>query len=209
MFELEGGAVTHTVRYTISADGGVTVANDFAPRAGTKLPDLPRIGMRLAVPGAFDRVQWFGRGPQENYRDRNTAAFVGLYESAAGDEDIPYVAPQEYGNRTETRWVAVRDKAGAGLLIAGQPLVEFSAHPYWPEDLTLDSRGAKHPADIIRRDFICLTLDLAQMGVGGDDSWGAPVHPQYMVPAKPYAYSFRFQPLAAGDDPAGLARLMR
>ena len=97
VFELEGVAVTHTVRYTISADGGVTIANEFAPRAGAMLPDLPRVGMRLAVPGAFDRVQWFGRGPQENYRDRNTAAFVGLYEAAAGDENIPYVAPRSTG----------------------------------------------------------------------------------------------------------------
>jgi beta-galactosidase len=209
VFDLDGVPVTHTVRYTISGDGGVSIANDFAPRAGAKLPDLPRIGMRLAMPGEFDRVQWFGRGPQENYRDRKTAAFVGLYETTVADEIIPYVAPQEYGNRTETRWVAVRDKDGAGLLIAGQPLLEFSALPYWPEDLTLESRGAKHPGDIIRRDFTCLALDLAQMGVGGDDSWGAPVHPQYTVPAKVYSYSFRFRPLAAGDDPAGLARLMR
>jgi beta-galactosidase len=115
------------------------------------------------------------------------------------------VTPQEYGNRTDTRWVAIRDKDGNGLLIAGQPLFEFSAIPYWSEDLTLESRGSKHPVDIIKRDFTCLALDLAQMGVGGDDSWGARVHPEYTVPAKAYAFSFRLKPIHKGEDPRAAA----
>ena len=209
-FELAGLPVSHTVRYTISGDGGVLVANDFAPRAGAGLPELPRLGMRLAMPPGFDQVRWFGRGPQESYTDRKTAAFVGLYETTLAGEVCPYVAPQEYGTRSDVRWVTVRDKGGAGLLIVGQPLLGFSALPYWPEDLTLESRGAKHPPDVFRRDFTCLTLDMAQMGVGGDDSWGAPVHPEYTLRAKAFRYSFRLRPVSKeDDDPAALARLMR
>ena len=83
--------------------------------------------------------------------------------------------------------MAVRDAEGRGLLVAGDPVLEFSAHPYWPEDLTQESRGSKHPPDVQTRDLVCLTLDHAQMGVGGDDSWGARVHPQYTLPAKDYA----------------------
>ena len=184
------------------------IANDFAPRSGSELPELPRLGMRLAMPRGFDRIQWLGRGPQENYWDRKTAAFVGLYETTCTSEVCPYVAPQEFGTRSDTRWVAVRDQDGVGFLICGQPLLGFSALPHWPEDLTLERRGAKHPVDIIRRDFTCLTLDMGQMGVGGDDSRGALVHPEYTLPAKAYSYSFRIRPLGKDDDPAALARRM-
>ena len=207
-YGLAGGSATQTLRYAIGGDGGVAVSGQFTPRANAPLPMLPRIGLKLALPGGFDRVQWFGRGPWENYRDRKTAAFVGLYETTAG-EPCPYVTPQEYGNRTDTRWVAVRDSEGYGLLVVGDPVLEFSAHPYWPEDLTQESRGAKHYPEALRRDFTCLTLDHAQMGVGGDDSWGAPVHPEYTLAAKAYAYIFRLRPLRPGDDPAAAARMER
>jgi beta-galactosidase len=208
-FDLGGVQATHTVRYTVAGGGEVLIANDFAPRENARLPEMPRVGMRLAMPQEFDRVQWFGRGPQENYWDRKTAADIGLYVTTVAEQTVPYVAPQEYGNHCDTRWVAVRNKEGAGLLIAGQPVFGFAALPHWPEDLTLVSRGAEHPVDIIRRDFTCLTLDLAQMGVGGDDSWGALVHPEYTLPAKAYSYSFRVRPLLEGDDPEDLASRMR
>lgn len=201
---LSGGAAAQTVRYSILSNGMVTLTSELAPRAETKLPELPRVGLKMALPEGFDRVQWLGRGPWENYRDRKTAAFVGLHETTAG-ESFPYVAPQEYGNRTDTRWLAVRDREGWGLLVAGDPVFEFSAHPFWPEDLTLKSRGAKHPPEIQRRDFICLTVDAAMMGVGGDDSWGARVHPEYTLPAKAYTYTLTLRPLRPGDDPAAPA----
>jgi beta-galactosidase len=162
----------------------------------------------MALPSGFERIQWFGRGPWENYRDRKTSAFVGLYETMA-DEPFPYVSAQEYGNRTDTRWLAVRDGQGYGLLVAGDPVFEFSAHPYWPEDLTQESRGAKHPPGAQRRDFTCLTLDSGQMGVGGDDSWGARVHPEYTLPAQAYAYTFRLRPLRPGEDAGDVARAAR
>ncbi len=200
---------THIVRFTILGDGWMTMTHEFAPRSEAKLPEMPRVGVRMAMPKGFDAVRWLGRGPWENYRDRKTAAFVGLYGTSVAAEVLPYVSPQEYGNRTEVRWAAVRDGRGYGLLIAGEPLFEFSAVPHWPEDLTLDSRGSKHPHEIIRRDFTCLTLDHAQMGVGGDDSWGARVHPQYTIPAAAYSYTFHLRPLKPGDDPAALARAPR
>ncbi len=203
-----GGGVSQTLTYDIEGDGRVAVTGKLTVPAGSKLPEIPRIGLKLAVPGAFDKVLWYGRGPFENYRDRKTAAFVGLHETTAG-EPFPYVSPQEYGNRTDTRWVAFRDAGGRGLLVAGDPVLEFSAHPHWPEDLTQESRGSKHPPDVTVRDFVCLTLDHAQMGVGGDDSWGARVHPEYTLPAKDYAYRFVLRPLEPGEDPAAAARARR
>lgn len=203
VYDLAGGQATQTLEYAIGGDGRLVLTSRLKLKDQAKLPEMPRIGVKMAVPAAFDRVRWFGRGPFESYRDRKTAAFVGLYEMSAA-EPIPYVAPQEYGNRSDTRWLAVRDAEGRGLLIAGDPLLEFSAHPFWPEDMTLTSRGAKHPPDIERRDYVCLTLDHAQMGVGGDDSWGARVHPQYTLPAKDTAFTLTFRPLRPGDDPAVL-----
>jgi beta-galactosidase len=202
---LADGSATQTIKYAVNGDGRIALTSDLVLRAGAKLPELPRVGLKLAMPAAYDRIQWFGRGPWENYWDRKTAAFVGLHEMTAG-EPFPYVSPQEYGNRTDTRWVAVRDSEGYGLLVAGDPVLEFSAHPYWPEDLTLESRGSKHPPDVLRRGFTCLTLDHAQMGVGGDDSWGARVHPEYTLPAKGYAYTFRLRPLKPGEDAGDVAR---
>ncbi|RPJ03193.1 MAG: DUF4981 domain-containing protein, partial [Candidatus Aminicenantes bacterium] len=204
VYGLSRGLATQTLEYEIGGDGRIVLRSTLDLSEGAKLPELPRIGLKMALPAGFDRVHWYGRGPFESYWDRKTAAFVGLYEMTAA-EPMPYVSPQEYGNRTDTRWVAVRDGEGRGLLISGGPVLEFSAHPFWPEDLTQESRGSKHPPDIRRRDIVCLTLDHAQMGVGGDDSWGARVHPQYTLPAKDYSFQLTFRPLRPGDDPGTMA----
>ena len=199
-YGLAGGLATQTLEYEIGGDGRIVLRSTLALKPGAKLPEMPRIGLKLALPGGFGKVQWYGRGPFENYWDRKTAAFVGLWTTTAG-EPCPYVSPQEYGNRTDTRWLAVRDGNGWGLLAAGDPVFAFSAHPYWPEDLTQESRGSKHPPDVQKRDFVCLTLDSAQMGVGGDDSWGARIHPQYTLPAKDHSFMLTLRPLRPGDDP--------
>ncbi|RPJ01526.1 MAG: DUF4981 domain-containing protein [Candidatus Aminicenantes bacterium] len=204
VYGLSRGLATQTLEYEIGGDGRIVLRSTLDLSEGAKLPELPRIGLKMALPAGFDRVHWYGRGPFESYWDRKTAAFVGLYEMTAA-EPMPYVSPQEYGNRTDTRWVAVRDGEGRGLLISGGPVLGFSAHPFWPEDLTQESRGSKHPPDIRRRDIVCLTLDHAQMGVGGDDSWGARVHPQYTLPAKDYSFQLTFRPLRPGDDPGTMA----
>jgi len=201
-FGVAGGQARQVLEYVITGDAAIVVRSTLKPKAGVKLPELPRFGLKLALPGTFDKVRWYGRGPFENYWDRKAAAFVGLYDTTAA-EPLPYVSPQEFGNRTDTRWLAVRDGEGRGLLVTGDPVLEFSAHPFWPEDLTQESRGSKHPPDVQRRDLVCLTLDAAQMGVGGDDSWGARVHPQYTLPARDFSFTLTLRPLRPGEDPAG------
>lgn len=121
--------------------------------------------------------------------------------------NIPYVSPQEYGNRTDVRWVAISNQEGTGLLAVGMPLLEFSALPYTAEDLTQESRGSKHPTDIAKRDFVAVNLDYRQMGVGGDDSWGAKPHPQYLLPAKDYSWKIRIRPITASDDQNSLSKI--
>jgi beta-galactosidase len=207
-YGLAGGAATEVLEYAVAGDGEVAVSGRLSFRDGSKPPEIPRVGLKMAVPAAYDKVQWFGRGPFENYGDRKTAAFVGLHETTA-DEPFPYVSLQEYGNRTDTRWMAVRDAEGWGLLVSGSPVFEFSAHPYWPEDLTQESRGSMHPPDVEKRGFVCLTLDAVQMGVGGDDSWGARIHPQYTIPAENRTFTLTLRPLRPGDDAAAAARAGR
>ena len=207
VYDVAGGLATQTLEYASAGDGRMAITRQRSrSRTGAKLPetaaDRPQDGPSRRV---RPRSTWYGRGPFENYRDRKTAAFVGLYETTAA-EPIPYVSPQEYGNRTDTRWVAVRDSRGPGPPRLRRSRSSSSPPiPIWPEDLTQESRGSKHPPDVQRRDFICLTLDAAQMGVGGDDSWGARVHPQYTLPAKDYSFTFILRPLGPGDDPAAKA----
>jgi beta-galactosidase len=195
----------HRTTYTVLGSGEVIVDNQI--RVGKKdLPELPRFGMRLRVPVEFERVEWYGRGPHENYWDRAASAFVGRYKSTAREQFIPYVSPQENGYKTDVRWVAVRDEEGRGLAFCGIDLLSFSALRYAIEDMTQRSRGTMHPTDLVERDFVELNIDYKQTGVGGEDSWGARPYPQYTLFPQDYAYRFRICPLDKGADPMALSK---
>ena len=132
-------------------------------------PELPRIGMQLAIPGTWNSIAWFGRGPHESYPDRKTSAAIGLYRSTVEDWITPYVRPQENANRTDVRWIEFGEPAGARLRIsATDRLLGISAWPYTQEDLAT----ATHHHLLPRRDSITVNVDGFQMGVGGDTSWG-------------------------------------
>jgi beta-galactosidase len=135
-------------------------------------------------------MSWFGRGPHESYWDRKTGSAVGLYSGPVEEQFHPYVRPQETGNKTDVRWVALTNKDGAGLLAVGMPLLSASAWPFTMDDL----EKATHINELPRRETITVNLDYKQMGVGGDDSWGARTHPEYTLPAKAYSYRFRLRP---------------
>ena len=189
----------YTTTYTIYGSGEVVVHADFAP--GKRLPNMPRFGMQMAMPKTFSQIAWFGRGPQENYWDRKTGAAVGRYALPLEEFIHPYIRPQENAHRTDVRWAAFTDEAGRGFLAAGMPEIEFSAWPYTMDDMD----QSKHDYKLPRRDFVTVNLDYRQMGVGGDNSWGARTHPEYTLPAQPYAYSFRLVPLQGEADLNALA----
>ena len=149
----------------------------------------------MSIPQELNQVKWYGRGPQENYWDRKTAAFVGVYEKTVDDLYYPYISPQENGNRTDTRWIVFANSEGYGLVATGMPLLSWSALPYTMEDLTQESRGTMHTYDLQKKDFISVNLDYKQMGLGGDNSWGAWPHEKYRLPAKEYSYEFKLSPL--------------
>ena len=203
---------THTLAYIVYGTGDVRITSRFVPDpeavAGQLIPDLPRFGLRMRLGREFDRVTWYGRGPHENYQDRLTSAAVGVYEATAAELYYPYVRPQENGNRTETRWVAVRDESGLGLLIVGDPWLSWSALPFTQEDLDEGSRKTgRHTFDLVARDFVSLNVDLAQMGVGGDNSWGAQPLEPYQLAYGEYGFSFHIRPLA--PDQAGPMQLSK
>ncbi len=184
-----GGNTKYRTIYNIYGSGDIVVEATLEPGSGN-LPELPRFGMQMAIAGRYSTAAYLGRGPYENYWDRHTGSAVGLYSSSVEELTHVYTRPQENGNRTDVRWLTLTDSQGAGLLAVGMPLLSVSAWPYSMEDL----EKAMHINELPRRDFITLNLDYRQMGVGGDDSWGARPHPEYTLPAKAYSYRFRLKP---------------
>ncbi|GAA0344144.1 beta-galactosidase LacZ [Bowmanella denitrificans] len=209
---------SYQVQYRISDDGRVAVNSKLDLAEGQELPKLPKFGMQLQSPGEYGFVSWFGRGPHESYADRYRSARVGLYQAQVRDQIHHYVRPQENANKQDLRWIALTNEQGAGLLAVGEQLMSGSAWPYLQSDIDFyagDSEASasglvpvtsKHGLEVPMRDLVTLNLDHKQMGVGGDTSWGRPVHDQYSVPAQDYQYGFTLVPLSAGDNPARLAR---
>ena len=199
-------AAKETITYRILGTGDIIVKPELIT-GSEKLPDLPRFGLNLQIRPGFETVTWFGRGPWENYSDRKTSAFVGLYSSPVDSLLSGYVRPQENGYRTDVRWLTLTGNSPAGLYIEGDSVICFSALHYTYDDMKGFKQGGKHPSDMQKRAFTDLNVDKFQMGVGGDDSWGARVHPQYCIPAKSYSYEFRIRPYLLGkEDPVILGR---
>jgi beta-galactosidase len=189
--KLPAGASRARFVYLMRGDGSLRVEMELDPDASG--PELPRVGMSFAISGTWDRLRWFGRGPQENYLDRHTAAFVGLYRSAVGDWITHYVRPQENANRSDVRWIEFAGSDGRGLRVKaeGQPF-GVSAWPYSATDLA----QAKHDSELPRRESITVNVDGWQMGVGGDNSWGLPVHEEYRLsPKRKYDFALSLAPL--------------
>jgi beta-galactosidase len=198
VYELSDIAVPYTIEYLIQNDGAVkiTASMDMSNR---ELSELPRFGMRMQLPGFFSKLSYYGRGPWENYSDRNTAAFMGLYKDEVKDQYTQqYIRPQENGYKTDVRWLTLTNKEGRGLLVEGvQPLC-FSALNNSTEDLDPGlTKKQQHPTDIRPRSEVYLNIDLKQRGVGGDDSWGALPHVQYRLLDKKYTYSYTIKMINA------------
>lgn len=200
-----------------------TPGQESARKAVAKL-EVPRIGVRFRLPVAMNQVNYFGRGPEENYIDRNAGTLIGRYQTTADDMYVNYVRPQENGHRTDTRWVALGRKGGKGLLILADSTIGFNAlrnsiedfdaedstRPYqWknfsPAEIADHNeaeaknvqRRMTHVNDITPRDFVEVCVDMRQQGVAGYDSWGAKVEPAYQIPAdRRYEWGFTLIPVA-------------
>lgn len=200
---LPAGDSPYQTQYTVYGSGDVFVEGTFTP-GSDNLPELPRVGMTMTLPDAFQNLTWYGRGPHESYWDRKTGAAVGVYNGTVWEQYHDYSRPQENGNKTDVRWIALSNEEGTGLMAAGLPLLSTSAHQFAKEDLYHQPGAQRHGSDIAPRDLVTLNLDYKQMGVGGDNSWGARTHPEYTLPAQPYTVRFRLRPFSQ-DDPTPMA----
>ncbi len=196
-------AFAHKQTYTISADGSVTIANEV--QSDPSLPLLPRMGLTMQVPAGFEQLTWFGRGPHENYPDRNAGAAVGRYTTSVTNDYVPYIMPQEYGNKTAVRWLSLTNEQGIGLLAVAQPHMEASASHFTAADLF----QALHTCDLQPRPETILNLDNRQMGLGGA-SCGPPTLPDYVLLPETYQFTFQLRPFSTSEtDPGELARQLQ
>ncbi len=183
-----------TLTYTMRPDGVLEVSQKLTPVEGTGLPRMPRFGMRTEVPERYRHTQWYGRGPLESYWDRKDAERVGLWSLDVDRWAHPYVRPQETGNRTDVRWLELKDDDGEALRVEGEPLVSVTAIPYAREDLDPgEHKAQRHWGELRPRDRTYLNVDFRQMGVGGITSWGPTALPKYSLDYGPYEYSFTIQ----------------
>ncbi|QKY70370.1 glycoside hydrolase family 2 TIM barrel-domain containing protein [Lentibacillus sp. CBA3610] len=187
--------------YIVYGSGEVVVKSTLDP--GNGLPEIPAIGMELTLPKEFENMDWYGRGPESNYWDRKMGYPVGVYSSTVDDQFYPYAIPQETGNKTDVRWVTFTNEDGEGLMATGLPLLEVNALHYTEKDL----EDAAHPYEMDKKDDVYVNLNYHQMGLGGDNSWGARPHSEYTLNAdQSYSYSYRLQPVSQEDSPMELSK---
>ncbi|QFQ98872.1 DUF4981 domain-containing protein [Streptomyces phaeolivaceus] len=194
---------TYSTTYTVFGNGEIKVDNTLHPGAAS-LPYLPEVGNLLLLNRRLDRLHYYGRGPEENHWDRNNGTDVGLYSGTVAEQWSGYIRPQENGNKTDVRWAAVTDRDGVGLLVSGDSLIEVNASYLTPEDL---STGLRHDYHLTPRDTVVLRVNHRQMGVGGDNSWGAHTHDEYKLFAdRDYSYTYRLRPLTDVNDATSASR---
>lgn len=187
-------ASNYKVAYHCNSLGEVMVSVEFSPSMDN-FSDVPRFGMSMVLPEGFDNLEYFGRGPHENYIDRNHSSHVGLYNSSVDEQYVPYITNGENGNKTEVRWLTLSDGQGNGIRIKGSPTIDFSALHFSQDQLDREVRDGAHTIDLVRSEKVFLNVDWKQMGVGGDNSWGAPIHAEYKLRAEPMKYSYVISPL--------------
>jgi len=195
--EAAADAILHRHTYRIAPDGRIAVENSF--EVSPALPDLPRLGVTLTLPPGQAKLDWFGRGPRETYVDRNRAGWIGRFSGSVADQYVPYVMPQEHGNKTDLRWMALcGDQAGLAL-IPTEPC-EGSASHFTPHDLY----AATHTTDLAPRPEVLVNLDVRQRGLG-TASCGPDTLARYLIPPAAYSLRFELRPFLAGRDPGEVA----
>ena len=188
---LLSGRIEHIQKLTIYGNGDLTIENEVEVSA--KLPPLPRVGLTMQMAAGFEGVSWYGRGPHESYSDRKAGAPVGIYEGTVTGQYVPYIVPQEYGNKSDVRWIKLENReAGVGLKVRGArhtKLFEASVSHYTAADL----HGARHTYELEPRPETVLNIDFAQAGLGGA-SCGPGVLPHYELPPQTFRFVFRLSP---------------
>ena len=222
---------SYVVTYKIYPSGVVNASLKFTALEKAE-PNAPRIGVRFRLPEIMDNISYLGRGPQENYWDRKAGSMIDLYKTTAEKMYYPYVRPQENGHHSDTRWVTLTAVKGKGLLIEGNPTIEFNALRNTIEDFDDEEQTAlprqwnnftpemvanhdeaqakdvlrrqHHVNDVTPRNFVEVCVDMKQQGLAGYDSWGARPEPAYTLPAnREYQWGFTLIPLQDANNIQG------
>ena len=188
-----------TMTYTLTAKGEVVVKQQMTTTPGAQVPEMFRYGMQLQIPATFDRVTYYGRGPIECYRDRQSSQHIGIYQGKVKDQYYDYIRPQESGNHTDIRWFQVTDVNGKGLRVYSDNVMEASALPYTTAQLddgpVKEHAWGHHSGDLVPEGTTQLHIQQRQMGLGCVNSWGAwPLKP-YLLPYTDRDFTFVIQPL--------------
>ncbi|MFI3294941.1 MAG: glycoside hydrolase family 2 TIM barrel-domain containing protein [Rikenellaceae bacterium] len=187
---------TLDITYTINPQGEVAVDQRLTTEKGKeRMPYLFRFGMVMAMPGIYDEVKFYGRGPIENYIDRKESQPIGYYQQSVDDQYYPYIRPQESGTKSDLRWFKVLSPAGNGLEFYSNKPFSASALPYLTEDLDDGTqKDHRHSGELVKRDLTNIHIDGMQMGLGCEDSWGAVPRPEYRMPYGDYDFQFVIRP---------------
>ena len=173
--------------YRVFGDGSIQTTLTYDPVK--ELGDMPEFGVMFKLDADYDNVTWYGMGPEETYVDRCAGAKLGVYKNKVEDNMAKYLVPQECGNKVGVRWATVTNRKGRGMMFSGDKM-EFSALPYTPHEL----ENAMHPYELPQVHYTVVRVAKQQMGVGGDDSWGAQTHPEYLIPIdKKLEFTFTFK----------------
>ena len=194
-FEMPEVKAELMLRYRINAAGEVAVTEKMTTDKEAKVADLFRYGMQLQMPASFSKLEYYGRGPEENYIDRHSSAFIGKYETNVKDEYYPYVRPQESGNHTDIRYFSIfNPTTGKGITFEGYAPMECSAIPYLVEDLDAgiekEHAWGQHSGDLVEKGLVQLHIQQRQFGLGCIDSWGSSPMEKYRMHYQDRCFSF-------------------
>lgn len=179
---------TCILSYTVYGDGRVLTRLSYDPVQ--ELGDMPEFGVMFKLDADYSKVEWYGMGPAEAYEDRQKGAKLGIYGSRVEDNMASYLVPQECGCRTGVRYAKVTDERGRGLFFSAADCMSFSALPYTPHEI----ENAMHDFELPPVHYTVIRAAKQQMGVGGDDSWGAKTHPEYLIDTgKALVFEFEFR----------------
>ncbi len=196
-YEMPAVSAGLTMTYEMNAAGELKIGEKMTVDKGKeKMPHLFRFGMQFVMPGQFDRIDYYGRGPVENYADRKFSQHIGRYKQLVKEQYYPYIRPQESGTKSDIRWWKVVDIDGRGLLVRSDVPFYASALNYAQEDLDDGmAKEQRHSGELKPREYTTVSLDGHQMGLGCKDSWGAWPWEQYRLPYGDYSFNFVLTPV--------------
>ena len=195
-YELTEASAKLFLTYTINNEGAIKVTQKMATDKNAKVANLFRFGMQMQMPRSFDKVEYYGRGPVENYIDRKGNADLGIYKQSVSEQFYPYIRPQENGTKSDIRWWKTTNSAGRGIQVVASEPFSASALHYTIESLDEGLyKKQGHSQEVEEADLTNFCFDKIQAGLGCEDSWGRIARPEYQVPYGDYEFTFILMPM--------------